>query len=127
MIYAISFITNTNPIQYLSHNNYPIVKIGYSKALTQRIRSFQQAIPLQLVVLGFMQGSLSDEKHMHRQLERHRFQREWYYYTPDLIHFLKRRFSFELYNLYDSNKIPQDSSRNQGESLWQRMLNIFKK
>ena len=57
------------------------IKIGYSKDIESRIKSLQFHSPVQLTVVGWMEGSVELERQLHKVFSSHRLWGEWF--SPD--------------------------------------------
>lgn len=62
-----------------------IIKIGWTRDLSQRIRSIGR--PGEVKLIGFMRGTLQDELAIHRKLARHvAYGREYYHPRRQVVH-----------------------------------------
>lgn len=64
------------------------IKIGYSSNPTERIKEF--TLPWPVKILGFVGGSVLNEKWMHRRLAPHRMMREWFEPTPEVMSLIEQ-------------------------------------
>jgi hypothetical protein len=69
----------------LSGRTSNAIKIGYAaEDAEQRRRLFQTGSPDPLVILGTIEGSVREEKRLHRKLARHRRRGEWFDANDDV-------------------------------------------
>ena len=59
-------------------NNEHRVKIGYSKNPMKRLKSLSTSSPSPLILLGYFEGTMKDERDMHLKFSEDRINREWF-------------------------------------------------
>jgi hypothetical protein len=66
------------------------VKIGYADQPDKRIPTLRTANPNALVVLGVMDGTMTDEQELHQRFAAHRLRGEWFVLCDEIIEFIER-------------------------------------
>lgn len=68
------------------------VKIGFTdQEVERRVSQIRSANPAPIVLLGFIEGGLKEEKQVHRIFDRFRLARnkEWFRYDCSMVYFLR--------------------------------------
>ena len=65
------------------------VKIGFSKSAALRCNSLQTANPYTLELLGYFNGHVHDEGHIHEDLSQFRIRGEWFEYNEEVQKYIK--------------------------------------
>lgn len=87
---------------YFVSDNSETVKIGFSKNPWARLSDLRVSRP-GLQLLGSVQGTLYDEKNMHKQYDSFRLQGEWFRLDGELLEFLSGLANYRSYLSYSSN------------------------
>jgi hypothetical protein len=61
------------------------VKIGFSKSVEGRLRTIQTGCPLDVSILGFVEGDVRDEQEIQKRFRKHHHRNEWFNATPELL------------------------------------------
>ena len=62
-----------------------LLKIGFSKNPWARLAALKTGMSGEVVFLGCVDGTLRDELELQKSLEKSRFNREWYNFTPEIL------------------------------------------
>lgn len=65
-----------------------VIKIGFATNVLNRMRDLQIGSPHALHLLGYMPGSIYEEKRLHRLFSAHRSHGEWFRRSPELLAFI---------------------------------------
>jgi hypothetical protein len=65
------------------------VKIGFSANPEDRLAALQTAHPRKLLLVGFMPGSLAEEKFLHEKFSHLRLNGEWFSISDDLMDYIE--------------------------------------
>jgi hypothetical protein len=79
------------------HTTIAAVKVGFSKDPWRRLQQLKTASPTPLYIIGRMADQISErEREIHRHLDPHRINREWFRWSPTVKTILARAgFQFE--------------------------------
>jgi hypothetical protein len=64
------------------------VKIGYSQNPQERLKSLQNGVPFELVIIKTIKGTAEDEREIHRRFYKHRVRGEWYKFNQEIKDFI---------------------------------------
>jgi len=67
------------------------IKIGTSRAFTERMHKVRTDIPFQIEVLLLEEGSTKEEKALHKRFAAVRHRGEWFRRTPELLRYIDAR------------------------------------
>ncbi len=68
---------------------YPLVKIGYAKNIASRFTQLKSHNAQQIACLAVFGGKFAHEKQLHRLFATTRFEREWFWHSPELHHLIE--------------------------------------
>ncbi len=77
----------SNGVYFLRAGNF--IKIGFSTRVQERISMMQTGCPYELILLGTMQGSLKDEKNLHKKFSLFRARAEWFRAEAELLEYIE--------------------------------------
>lgn len=72
-------------------NEFPYVKIGYSKNVNRRIAELQAANPFEVYVIGVICGDRGEEASLHNRFQEYQYRNEWYHLSDEIKIFIKRK------------------------------------
>jgi hypothetical protein len=67
------------------------VKIGFSRALDERLHKMRTDVPFEIEILHFEPGTAAEEKKLHRRFAAIRVRGEWFRRSPELLAFIDAR------------------------------------
>jgi len=83
-------------IYFIQHSINGPVKIGYVKNdIKERMRRMQSETPSQLILLGTMDGNISQEKELHKKFRSLHIQGEWFKIAPELTHYIYKNTTMQ--------------------------------
>lgn len=80
-------MNNMGYVYFAQDGKKGIVKVGYTRALLQHLELLKFD-KLNDKLLGVLSGDLVTEKLVHRQFKPYRYQKEWYYPSPELLNWI---------------------------------------
>lgn len=66
------------------------IKIGWSLNINERIDAIQQGVPLPLTLHRWFDGSIQDERALHRRFKKYRTRGEWFRREGELAKWIER-------------------------------------
>lgn len=76
-------------IYFLLTENAKFVKIGYAKDPQGRVKAVQTSCPYKLFLLGMIEGTEQEERHLHCKFNSYRSYGEWFHYESEIADYLK--------------------------------------
>lgn len=74
-----------------------VVKVGWSEAITQRIRHVSVPLPIDTVLLGkICFATIKHETALHKEMDKWHKKGEWFYFTATSRQFIESRFSIQI-------------------------------
>lgn len=67
------------------------IKIGYSSSLTRRMKNIKHGSPFPTELLLYIDGSMADEKALHKRFAKARLNGEWFAKSSELMKFIQRK------------------------------------
>lgn len=58
------------------------IKVGCAFDPYRRLKQLQMFSPVELALMGYLEGDRKDEKRLHRKMKKHRAWGEWFYPSP---------------------------------------------
>lgn len=78
-------------VYFVSAPELGLVKIGFTTDIEQRFADLFTASPVDLQLLGVIEGTMALERRLHKEFALYRVRREWFCIAGDLAAFLRRR------------------------------------
>lgn len=72
-------------IYFVQIENDGPVKIGYAADVKRRVRSVAHGLPYKLMLLGYIKGTRSLERTLHKQIGLYRMRGEWFHPTKEVM------------------------------------------
>jgi len=94
-------------IYFIAQNNN-MIKIGYSKDIKKRIKSLKTASPYPLLLLGYIEGNMDDEKYYHEKFKKFHMEREWFSVSEEsreILNFINENTLTNTYCDFDDNGV----------------------
>lgn len=66
-----------------------LIKIGFSKMPTQRLKNLQNMSPVPLVLVKLLTGTQSDEAAIHKRFNKYKHHSEWFFPTDEILQFIE--------------------------------------
>lgn len=81
------------------------VKIGYSKNPMKRLKQLSTSSPVNLLLLGYFQGNMQDEKNTHLKFSKDKVNLEWFNLSHDLLDYINDVNLLDVYCDFDEQGI----------------------
>lgn len=89
-------------IYFISQNN-KMCKIGFTNNIHHRLKELSTSSPFPLILLGYFEGSMKDEKMLHKKFAEFNIQREWYILNQEIIDYINKNTFTNTFCEFDGN------------------------
>lgn len=86
-------------IYFITTEKRQFIKIGFTNNLRNRLVAIQNGNPDNIIVLKTINGGMAKEQQIHKELNNHHYNREWFHYNQHTIDYLN--------SIDDNDKEPQ--------------------
>lgn len=91
-------------VYFIAQNN-SMIKIGFSKNIPKRINSLKTASPFPLILLGYVEGDMLEEKRIQEMFSKYHIQLEWFKVSDEILEYINKNTLSNTYCDFDEKGV----------------------